>query len=252
LAEENQNCNFKEFNKKIRRIYGLAKDVIITDGNGLEYQEEENAFQYRKELWLSRKRSNKTAKNGEFFNFKVIVVKGEVSISYEAIIYSLWNKEAMISYINQLTGVKDKMCNIEINEIYWNNNLSIGSLKPKMIKITVTQDKFVRKDMNIIDDNALNIQTINVKYNGMIRSYTGPKNITLGQAFASWSLLGVEIPPFDYIQVNGRTLTEYEYKIEKIDHWPWNKVFMLITNVKGGYVIPEDLKISIENSLIRM
>jgi hypothetical protein len=179
------------------------------------------------------------------------VIRGEITICYDAIIYSLWNKEAMISYINQLTGVKDKVCDVEVNEINWNNNLSIGSLKPKMIKVTITQDKFVRKVMNIVDGNTLNIQAINVKYNGMFRSYTGPKNVTLGQAFASWSLLGVEIPPFDCIQVDGRTLTDYEYKVEKIDHWPWNKIFILMNNIKGGeLIIAEYVKETIDKFVI--
>jgi hypothetical protein len=233
-VEEDRSCSIKELTKRVKKTFGLAKDSIIADENGLVYQSNENAIQFRKNLWLSRNRVNKVAKLGEFLNMKIIVVAGEVTIYIDAKIYTLWNKMALISYLNQLTGTKNKMMIIEINGVKWENELSIGALKPKIIRIFLEQQTFIRNVINIVDGDLLNIQAINLKHNGQFITLTGPKNITLGQAFATWCLLGVEIPPFDYIQIDGRKLTDYEYNVELLDHWPWNKIFTLMNNLKGG------------------
>jgi hypothetical protein len=66
------------------------------------------------------------------------------------------------------------------------------------------------------------------------KTITGPKNITLGEALALWCLMGINMPPFDYILLDGRKLTQYEYNVEKLDHWPWNKTFIFMNNLKGG------------------
>jgi hypothetical protein len=177
---------------------------------------------------------NKTAKFGEFINLKIIVIAGEVTIYMDAILFSIWNRWATISYLNQLTGIKDKMFTIEINGNVWDNDLSLGYMKPKIIRVFPDQQKYVSNVLNIVDGEMLNIQAINLKYNEQHKTITGPKNITLGQAFATWSLLGIEIHPFDYIQIDGRRLTDYEYNVEKLSHWPWSKVFILMNSLKGG------------------
>jgi hypothetical protein len=48
-VEENKSCNIKELTKKIKEVYGLAKDCVITDNNGLVFHADENAIQYKKE-----------------------------------------------------------------------------------------------------------------------------------------------------------------------------------------------------------
>jgi hypothetical protein len=233
-VEENRNCSIKELTKKVKKTFGLVKDSIIADENGLVYQSNENAIEYKKCLWLSRNRMNKVAKIGEFLNMKIMVVSGEVTIYIDAKIYTLWNKTSLISYLNQLTGIKNKMFVIEINGVNWENELSIGALEPKVVRVFPDQRVFVRNIINIVDGDLLNVQAINLKHDGQFITLTGPKNITLGQAFATWCLMGVEIPPFDYIQIEGRKLADYEYNVELLDHWPWNKIFTLMNNLKGG------------------
>jgi hypothetical protein len=49
-----------------------------------------------------------------------------------------------------------------------------------------------------------------------------------------WCLLGINISSFSYIQFDGRKLTEYEYNVEKLDHWPWSKSFILMNCLNGG------------------
>jgi hypothetical protein len=128
---------------------------------------------------------NKVAKLGEFLNMKIVVVAGEVTVYVDAKIYTLWNKMALISYLNQLTGIKNKMFVIEVNGVNWENELSIGALKPKIIRVFPDQQVFVRNIINIVDGDLLNVQAINLKHNGQFITLTGPKNITLGQAFAT-------------------------------------------------------------------
>jgi hypothetical protein len=122
------------------------------------------------------------------------------------------------------------MFTIELDGIVWDNLLSIGSMKPKIIRVFSEQQVFIRKVINIVEGELLNIKAINLRHEGQFMTLTGPKNITLGQAFATWCLLGIEIPPFDYMQINGRKLTDYEYNVELLDHWPWNKVFTLMNS----------------------
>jgi hypothetical protein len=44
-VEENRNCSIKELTKKVKKTFGLAKDSIIADENGLVYQSNENAIE---------------------------------------------------------------------------------------------------------------------------------------------------------------------------------------------------------------
>jgi hypothetical protein len=46
-------------------------------------------------------------------------------------------------------------------------------------------------------------------------------------------LLGINIPPFEYLQEYGRKMTNYEYNVETLDHWPWSKMFILMNNLNG-------------------
>jgi hypothetical protein len=36
------------------------------------------------------------------------------------------------------------------------------------------------------------------------------------------------------MQVDGRKLSEYEYNVETLEHWPWGKAFQLMNSLKGG------------------
>jgi hypothetical protein len=215
----NRETSICEVRKSARKLYGLAKDSVIADGNGLVYQDYENALQYKDNLWLARNRTNKVAKNGEFHEVRVTILTGEISLHADAKIYSLWNREAVVSYINQLTGLNDKYFVIEINGTNWLNNLSFGSMKPKSVRIGISQQRFTRRILNIVNCDMINIQAINFKVGEEYKTFTGPKNISLGEAIAFWSLLGLNFPSFDYILVDGRRMNEYEYNVEKLDYW---------------------------------
>jgi hypothetical protein len=69
---------------------------------------------------------------------------------------------------------------------------------------------------------------------------TSPRNITLGQAIEMWCLLGINIPPFQYLQIDDRRLSDYEYNVEVLDHWPWSKMFTLMNGLEGGGKNEED------------
>jgi hypothetical protein len=63
---------------------------VLTDENGLMYQLQESALQYKKNLWIERARTNKTAKLGKMTDMKVIVENGEATIYMDARIFSIW------------------------------------------------------------------------------------------------------------------------------------------------------------------
>jgi hypothetical protein len=52
---------------------------------------------------------------------------------------------------------------------------------------------------------------------------TRPRNMTLGRLIAMWCLLGIYVPPFDYIKIDGRKMINYEFNVETFDFWPWEK-----------------------------
>jgi hypothetical protein len=159
---------------------------------------------------------------------------GETPIVVDAKIYSVWNVEAMNLYLNMLTGLKNRNFIIVINGLMWNDKSSIGSKKPQIIRVIPDQSNLVHRVMCIVNLEALNVHSVNLKFGGQYLNLMAHKNITLGQAFAMWCLLGINIPSFSYIQVDGRKLTEYEYNVETLDHWPWSKSFILMKCLNGG------------------
>jgi hypothetical protein len=249
--EENRKCIIKKLMKKFKRTHGLAKDCVLVDGNGLIYQMEEETLQYKKELWVARTRIDKTAKLSEFLDMKVIVEHGEATIYVDAKIFSCWGKQAMNSYLNQLTGLKNIDFMMEINGIRWDNGMSIGSLKPKVIRVFPDQQVVIYNVISLVDSDILNVHAVSLKVNGQYLSLTAPKNIPLGQAFAMWCILGVDIPRFSYIQVDGRRLSNFEYNVETLGHWPWNKVFILMNDLKGGINFGERIKQLYNEFLVR-
>jgi hypothetical protein len=62
--EEDARWNIGELTKKIRKTFGLAIDCVLTDKNGKEYLQEDNAFHNRKDLSIARRVLNKKPKGG--------------------------------------------------------------------------------------------------------------------------------------------------------------------------------------------
>jgi hypothetical protein len=52
------------------------------------------------------------------------------------------------------------------------------------------------------------------------------------------------MPPFDYLTIMDRKVSDYEYNVETMDHWPWNQVFVLRNNLKGGMKQVDSLKVA--------
>jgi hypothetical protein len=55
----------------------------------------------------------------------------------------------------------------------------------------------------------------------------------LGRLIAMRCLLDVGIPPFDYINVDGGKMNNYQYNVETIYFWPWRKRFVMENTLKG-------------------
>jgi hypothetical protein len=245
-VEENNNCSIKELMKKIRKTFGLAEDCVLADNNGLVYQDEENALQYKKELWLARIRPDKTAKLSKFIDIKIMVENGEACVYIDTRVFSVWGLQAINAYLNYSTGLKNRSYIIEVNGTIWGNKRSLGSLKPRAIRIFPDQYNVIHRVISVVNLDSVNIHAINLKFGECYLNLTAPRNVPLGQAMAIWCLLGVNIPPFNYLQMDGRRLTDYEYKVELLDHWPWNKMFILMNNLKGGNKEEEE-KMKVKN-----
>jgi hypothetical protein len=50
----NKNTNFNELVKELRKTYGLGKDLVCMNIDGVEYEGDDNVYQFRKNLWLGR------------------------------------------------------------------------------------------------------------------------------------------------------------------------------------------------------
>jgi hypothetical protein len=159
-------------------------------------------------------------KGGKFKNIKIIIENREATMYVDARIFSIWNVEAMQLYLNMLSGLKNRDFYIMINGILWNDKMSIGSLKPQVIRAIPNQFNVIYNIISIISLEVLNVHAVNLKHNGCYINLTAPKKLSLGQAFAMWCLLDVNIHPFEYLQVDGRRVSKYEYNVESLDHWP--------------------------------
>jgi hypothetical protein len=152
----------------------------------------------------------------------------------DAKIYSAWSVEAMQLYLNMLCGLKNRDFYIMINGIMCNDKMSIGSLRPQVIRAVPNQFNIVYNIISVVNLEVRNIHAVNLKHNGCYINLTAPRNIMLGQAFAMWRLLGINIPPFEYLQVDNRRVSKYEYNVEQLNHWPWSKMLTLMSELKGG------------------
>jgi hypothetical protein len=75
--------------------------------------------------------------------------------------------------------------------------------------------------------------------------------VTLGQAIVMRCLLGIQIPPFDYLQIDGRKLSDFEYNVETLDHCPWGKAFQLMNSLKGSDPKIDKLRRMLQEYLVK-
>jgi hypothetical protein len=59
---KNRNVNFRELIKELGKTYGLGKDLTCMNIEGVEYEKEDNVYQFRKNLWLGREKYGKDPK----------------------------------------------------------------------------------------------------------------------------------------------------------------------------------------------
>jgi hypothetical protein len=104
----NRKVNFKELIEKLRKIYGLGKDLIFMNTDGKEYDENDGVYQFRKNLWLGREKFGKDSKCCKMIDTKIRVENNEVELVLDVKVYSIWNLETMCKYISMLTGMKNR------------------------------------------------------------------------------------------------------------------------------------------------
>jgi hypothetical protein len=51
------------------------------------------------------------------------------------------------------------------------------------------------------------------------------------------NLYNLDFPPFEYLLINGRRVSNYEYKVETVDFLNWNQMFVIANSLKSGGVI---------------
>jgi hypothetical protein len=164
--EEIRSCSIGELVKRLRKVYGMAKDCVLTDSDGKEYLNDVNAIQFKKDLWIARTRKNRNTKKGKFSDIKIIVDNGETNVYLDTRIFSIWGLEAMNLYLNNLTGLKNRDFLKSVNGIIWNDEMSIGSLKPQVIRVMPNQFNVISRIISVISLETLNIRLINLKFNG--------------------------------------------------------------------------------------
>jgi hypothetical protein len=113
-----------------------------------------------------------------------------------------------------------------ISEDKW----SIGAKKVSIIKAILTNDKGEYNMLNLVGNDNLNIQSLMFRWVHNFRCFSCPRKFTLGRAIGMWCLFGVEFPPFEYLTINGRRISNYEYNVETVDYWPWNQMFIIETH----------------------
>jgi hypothetical protein len=94
----------------------MGKDVTCLDETGKEYGENEVVYQFRKRLFLGRKKYGKEPKCCRIKEFKLIVEENSVEVVFAVKICSVWNHRAVEKYLSMLTGLKNSRFKIWIDD----------------------------------------------------------------------------------------------------------------------------------------
>jgi hypothetical protein len=193
-VEEDVRCNIGELIKRTRKVYGLASDFVLINGDGKELHRDDNSLRHKKNLWAAKTRANRNPKSGKFVDVKIIIENGEATIYVDDKLFSLWGTEAMNLYLNMLTGLKNRDFLIMINGIIWNDKMTIESKKQQVIRVIPNRFNVIYNVICVVNLEALKAHSINLNWNGQYLNLTAPRNISLGQAFTMWCLMGINIP----------------------------------------------------------
>jgi hypothetical protein len=83
---------------------------------------------------LGREKIGRDPKGCKFINTKIRVENNGVELILDAIIYSVWNFEAVWKYISKLTGLKNRKFKVWLDVIEWEDKWSIGTKKASINK----------------------------------------------------------------------------------------------------------------------
>jgi hypothetical protein len=232
--KENRMCTFRELAKEIKKVYGLGKDIVFMDHLGEEYSKDLTVYYNKKNDWIGRQRFGRKQKYGKIIGLKIPVENNGAETIIDTKIYTLWNREAMSIYLSIITDLKNRRFDIWINGIIWDDNWSIGSKKPTIIKAVPNQTEKSYKILMIMECANLNIHVVLLRSGNEFINLSCTRNVTLVRAIVLWCLLGINIPPFDYVKIDGRIMSNYEYNVETIDLGHGEKTFILENVLKGG------------------
>jgi hypothetical protein len=152
-----------------------------------------------------------------------------------------------------LTGLRDYEFRICIYGTEWEDKWSFGAKKATIIKAAPLM-KREYSFMNLFSYEDVNVQSLMFRNEGVFKSFTCPRNFTFGRAIAMWNLNNLDFPPFEYLLINGRRISNYEYNMETIDFWNWNQMFVIVNSLKCGGVIDQIPKecLSIVEGILNM
>jgi hypothetical protein len=85
----NRNIIVREILKINRKRYELGKDIVLMVINSKKYSEDETIYRYRKNLWLSRKRNEKSPKACVIKDHKIIIEVNGVETLFDGKLCSI-------------------------------------------------------------------------------------------------------------------------------------------------------------------
>jgi hypothetical protein len=130
----NRNIIVIELIREVKKKYELGKVFVYMDIDSKKYGEDELIYRYRKNLWIGRRKNEKSSKANVIKKYKIIAEVNSVETIFDGMICSVWNKNAMCRYLSMLTGLRDYEFKIWINGTEWDDKWSFGRRKLQLLK----------------------------------------------------------------------------------------------------------------------
>jgi hypothetical protein len=162
----------KKLKEKICKLYGLGSDVVITDEEERSYNQN-IIFEYlTNEIWLCIQNS-RTLIKAELKKIEYEIMKGDSYQNFYAVIFSAWNRAALMNYINILISERNRNVELYVDGNIWRTDeVAINVVNARVKVLTRKRNLNGKSYLWVASKEELEIWSLKIRCGNYNRYFT--------------------------------------------------------------------------------
>jgi hypothetical protein len=162
------------------------------------------------------------------------IIKGESYHNFYAVVFSAWNRLALLNYLNLLVGERCRNFEIYVDGNFWNVDDAAININRVRIKAYARKRNIKAKGLRwVASKEELELWSINIRRNDYCKFLSIWSKVTLEYALDIWREFTKKFPNYDWILYNNKKLKKCDLH-EDVFNYKYYGSMYLKTSLKGG------------------